>query len=848
MNSMLKHTFLTVLGVGLLCVATVGNGQDTTSGYAAARDFVDLAFTKATVEQAIQIAIDFMTQADPTWKQYEDVFGAILSEVFLRADFKEAIARVYADEFTESELVAMIDFYKSKSGKKLAEKMPELQGKIRLAVAGFIKEHYAELAEAIQKYGPEMIQVPGDANATSLQRADDDSLVMRNVRTMLSHGKSFLRQGKYPYALKFLQAADAFAPSDRAVHQELHYFLGRTYGSLSVPDGRMIPDANLYYTTKAVENFQRVIEIAPTYSGETVLLDPYSRITSEWGAMAMAYASRRDRDSILWALHTGKSSGGFMDAQVEYCRNVMASCEKNAVLLVNGDMDTFPTLYLQVVDGYRPDITVVNVSLLNAPWYAKQIIQKYPYGTNNLPSGLIEPQIDSLEAEYWEEKSVTLPPPGDPSQAAGAVEWVLKPPATFQGRGIIRVQDKILLNALETNAWKRPVYFSTTLERNNLMSLEEFLSFEGLVYRLLPHRAKGLPLSTLQDNLLRKYSYRSLRGKEVSNSTDFLGVYKNYCVAFSRLASEFIEQGKRTEATALLAGMDERIIPLTAHAYATRGSMKKGLSRYEEALQDFDTSLTMDHESVYALCERGDLRRRLQRPLDAMGEYEDAIRVDSTSEYAHEKLAEVLRDLGRYQESLRESAVTIHLDTAWAFPYSARATTEWFMGKEKEAEADWRRAARLDTSAVSPFGQYLFSKGKYEDAANIFRQSTQAGESQYATLWLFFSEWFTIGPDSAKLHLESSLEQRAMAEEEFVDVLAGFLLGDLSSEKLLEEARVLRNQTIRENLCEAYFYIGMKYFLHGDRDNARVYWKRCVETGVTNYLEYHYAYVALKER
>src|SRR5690606_22541541 len=57
----------------------------------------------------------------------------------------------------------------------------------------------------------------------------------------------------------------------------------------------------------------------------------------------------------------------------DIARDYLESCAPNAILFTYGDNDTYPLWYVQEVENVRPDIRIVNLSLLSADWYVRQM-------------------------------------------------------------------------------------------------------------------------------------------------------------------------------------------------------------------------------------------------------------------------------------------------------------------------------------------------------------------------------------------------------------------------------------------------------------------------------------------
>ena len=379
----------------------------------------------------------------------------------------------------------------------------------------------------------------------------------------------------YSEALEYLDKAAEQEPQNA----EVQYYLGQAYRLMLFADGSRLNDLSLPYAIKSSEHFRKCIEISPKYTGKKFVVDPYSKIQSIWGSMAMTYLYRNQPDSAKWAFNRGQVEGGFYPAILEYNRNIMASCEKNAILFTNGDNDTYPMWYLQFMENYRTDITVVNVSLFNVSWYIKQLKNGYPFGENNLFMMLTDADIDSLRPIHWKEQVVEITVKNDPLNKSGKIQWVMKP--TFEDKAI-RVQDKMLLEVLKSNNWNRPVYFSTTVYGKNKIELDDYLALEGLVYKLNTHKGTIDP-EKLYTNITTVYTYDGVNDEHIGNVDEIANLYQNYRDAFITLASEYDKAGKRDKVKEVIDFMDERL-PEDQLPYSNEELLNKADSLYNKNL------------------------------------------------------------------------------------------------------------------------------------------------------------------------------------------------------------------------------------------------------------------------
>ena len=197
--------------------------------------------------------------------------------------------------------------------------------------------------------------------------------------------------------------------------------------------------------------------------------------------------------------HSHDRSGNFV--AWDYSYNLLQSCGPNGIIFTNGDNDTFPLWYLQEVEKLRTDVAVVNLSLLNTPWYIKQWRDKRPKETKFID--LSDKQIDKLTStlQQWETRTVQVPVYNDPKNEKGFIEWEMKP--TYAGQAL-RVQDMMIMKIINDAAWNVPIYFAVTVSQQNRIGLDQYLDMQGLTFQLKSHKTKPVDTEKMYENLMTR--------------------------------------------------------------------------------------------------------------------------------------------------------------------------------------------------------------------------------------------------------------------------------------------------------------------------------------------------------
>jgi hypothetical protein len=137
----------------------------------------------------------------------------------------------------------------------------------------------------------------------------------------------------------------------------------------------------------------------------------------------------------------------------------------------------------------------------------------------------------------------------------------------------------MVIEILKSNDWNRPVYFSTTVYEGNKIGLDNYLTLEGLVYKLISHKEKN-STEKLYSNLTKVYTYDGVKDVHIDYVEEMQNLYQNYRHSFITLASSYYKAGQKDKAAEVLNLMDKRLplnlLPYTIEELKAEADMLRG--------------------------------------------------------------------------------------------------------------------------------------------------------------------------------------------------------------------------------------------------------------------------------
>lgn len=341
-----------------------------------------------------------------------------------------------------------------------------------------------------------------------------------------------------------------------------------------------------------------------------------SVIWAEPGARARMVAWSASVLMVFFAWHQPVSANYFTHDRHrdrianDYGRNILASCDENALIFTNGDNDTFPLWYLQEVEGYRRDVRVVNLSLLNTDWYIKQLRDREP----TVPIALTNAEIVAIPAAQLS-----------------------------RDNRVIRKQDLMIEHIVTENRWDRPVLFAITVPESNRLGLESNLQMEGFIYRLMPRKVEyKINAEVTWENLAEKYRYSGLDDARIYKDANTLNLLNNYIAIVYQLARHYRTQNDLERAAEALEFGLARVPSVRWEIEGTLAQIYEELGRSDDARRIADQIVLNYSNSTDALAYAGRIYESVGSGDRAERLYREALEVWPEADVLYQSLIRML--------------------------------------------------------------------------------------------------------------------------------------------------------------------------------------------------------------
>ena len=277
----------------------------------------------------------------------------------------------------------------------------------------------------------------------------------------------------------------------------------------------------------------------------------------------------------------------------DFGKNYLTSLEKDAIIFTNGDNDTFPLWYNQDVEGYRRDVRVCNLSYLQTDWYISQMksqayesdplpiaLKPYQYSNGKLDyAHLIEriqgeqPLSAAMQFLYSDDiryKTVGgysgtidhLPAKKfyiDIDSAAVAASPVVdidkgdviskRMHIDLSGKNYVTKNEiaiLAMLDGINRDGWKRPIYFATTVGPEMYMSLNRYFRLTGLAYQIVPLENGGTQTCDIDSTyncMMNKFVWGNIQDSTIYLDENNQRMCRTQRMMFGTLVDQLVRHG-----------------------------------------------------------------------------------------------------------------------------------------------------------------------------------------------------------------------------------------------------------------------------------------------------------------
>ncbi len=340
----------------------------------------------------------------------------------------------------------------------------------------------------------------------------------------------------------------------------------------------------------------------------------------------------------LW--HTHDRSHNYIAR--DYAYNMLATLKPNSYMFTNGDNDTFPLWYIQEVEGFRKDVRIVNLSLLNTDWYIRQLRDQEP----KVPITLDDRMVDMLAPGAFQDERGNI---------IYTNEYMVK---------------HLLENSKRDTGWVKQPYFAVTVPQD--FGYASYFRQEGIVQEVMRDSMQaGFDEPATRRALYETFNYRGLLtadgswDKQVYKDENAENLSKNYAFAHMQLAMHYRRQREFPKAIAEMERV-VRMFPTWVEIQLPLGTVYLAAGDTAKALAFYDGLAARVPQSAEAQYYRGAVLGFRGNVAGAIEAFRRARKLNPNYPNPYYEEFAMLWDLGRREEATQalQAWVDLHPEDA----------------------------------------------------------------------------------------------------------------------------------------------------------------------------------------
>jgi transmembrane protein TMEM260 (protein O-mannosyltransferase) len=239
-----------------------------------------------------------------------------------------------------------------------------------------------------------------------------------------------------------------------------------------------------------------------------------------------------------------------------FARDLLEPLPEHAILLTNGDNDSIPLWYMQQVEGVRPDVMVINLPVANTGSCLARLRRSDP----DL-AGLLAREPERGVLPVLTVKDSTVATRVEPRAGLGLPAGAAVPDSVvFRPSGELMGSDRVVLDLVRLNRWRRPIHLACTVVRDQVPWLWPYARLDGLAFRVIPSDDPAVwDVDHLRGQLFERVRYRGIADGKVRMDIDSRAMCRNYGFALFQLAAAQLARGQARPALATMQFMEDHV-------------------------------------------------------------------------------------------------------------------------------------------------------------------------------------------------------------------------------------------------------------------------------------------------